>query len=209
MSKWKNGCQAFWGTYQRQVWRRHLLAWHGHGPLRLFRSREGLRDLVAMDTQEGVKTTLTTPSWREWVVHWEPAKYRTSATVSISSSVRTAGKNHPPLILEALIVLDDLWNTYSKSISIAIYFSFNVLIVGFAFGWSRQVSLTYLRSLLVLLLILDGWILKCNFKSTMDQINSKDQLSPSSEKVDVKTWWILQREYLTEAKTLIGTFYFG
>lgn len=104
----QNGCPVSLDTHRPQEWEQPRQVWHGSP--KLCRSRGGHWGFAARPTQvrEGGTTTPIMPSWWEWVACWEPAKCRTSATDSISSSVRAAEKTRPPLTLEALIVSDEL-----------------------------------------------------------------------------------------------------
>lgn len=128
----RNGCVVSWVTNQLQEWEQPRPAWRGHDPLRLHRSRGGRWEPVAMPTRDRVVTnTRITPSWWEWVASWEHAKCITSATDSISSLAKEAEKTHPPSILRAPIVMDELADTSEHPQQVylyIIYLSLNVLL---------------------------------------------------------------------------------
>ena len=116
----QNGCPVSSDTHRPQERDSARQTWHGFPEL--CSSRRGHWEFAAMPTRvrEGVTTTFIMPSWWEWAASWEPAKCRTLATGSISWLVRVAEKTRPPLIPEALIVMDELYTSKTPTASLSI-----------------------------------------------------------------------------------------
>lgn len=117
-----NGNLAYKVAEHHREWKPSCQAWPGPNPAVLRRRPREFGELV-IPTQEIVADTTTTTIrttaiWWGWVVSSEPAKCRTLATASTSSSAKVAEKTHRPSTPGVLIVLDE-WvarsDTHSKS----------------------------------------------------------------------------------------------
>lgn len=110
---YRNGYLEYKVAQHQRQWRPSCQAWPGPYPAMLPRQPREFGDLaiptqeLVVDTTTTTTTTRTTASWWGWVASSEPAKCRTLATASTSSSAKVAEKTHLPSTPGALIVLDE------------------------------------------------------------------------------------------------------